>query len=78
LVEVQAEAEAKAAAKVAKQEERNVHIRSITEFEDTMRREDVTDATPRPNFASTKHSGHNYNDKSDLDDVDEPNPDGDT
>ena len=78
-VEVQAEAEGKAAAKAAKQEERNARIRSIAEFErEAMGREDATDATPQPNFASTKRSSRNYYDELDLDDVDEPNPDGDT
>jgi hypothetical protein len=82
-VEVQAEAETKAAAKAAKQAERNVHIRSIAEFErEAMGREDVTDATPRPNFGSTKRSSCNY-DESDLvgntddkPDLDWDSPDG--
>jgi hypothetical protein len=76
-VEVQAEAETKAAAKAAKQAERNVRIRSIAEFErEAMGREDVTDATPRPSFGTTKRSGRNY-DESDLDD-DEPDLDWDS
>jgi hypothetical protein len=76
--EVQAEAKVKAAAKAAKQEKRNAHIRSVAEFErEAMSKEDAMDATPRPNFASGKCStGRNYDLNST--DVDEPNTDGDT
>ena len=79
-VEVQAEAETKVATKAAKQAERNVHIRSIAEFErEAIGREDVTDATPQPSFSSTKRSSCNY-DESDLDSNtdDKPNLDGDS
>ena len=72
--EVKAAAEAKEAAKAAKKEAQNAHIKRVTEFESKARDdEDLIDATPRPNFMP--HGSH-----ADLgtSEADRPNSDGHT
>jgi len=60
-VEVKAAAEAKAAAKAAKQEERDAYIRHVAEFErKAMANEDLMDATPWPNLALKRSTCGNH------------------
>ena len=63
--EVKAAAMAKAAAKIAKKEAQLTRIQRVAEFESSAKHnEDITDATPRPNFAPRGHP------------ISEPNSDG--
>ena len=76
--QVKADAEAKAAAKLAKKKERDARIKEVAEFEsEAMEIEDLMDATPRPNFASKCGTRGSHLTSEDLEssEVDGPNPD---